>query len=280
MSDIYKKGLVDQLSGGKRSTTAASMSEPEAIPVRTVLVTGAAAGIGEGVARAFAAQGANLLLMDLDADRLTDLANELSGVAAAVEIAPIDVTQTEDVDKAVGKAVDAFGSVDVLVGAAGGHTGAKSAEQIDDDEWDRSIGLNLGSAFKCARAVIPVMKANRSGRIVFISSATGRMPTMSASSVLHYAVAKAGIMGLVRQLAVELGPFEVTVNAVAPGTTYTPRVQKFRSLESFGEIAASIPLGRVASVDDQVGPIMFLASDAARYLTGVVLDVNGGRIMS
>jgi NAD(P)-dependent dehydrogenase (short-subunit alcohol dehydrogenase family) len=113
-----------------------------------------------------------------------------------------------------------------------------------------------------------------------VSSATGRMPTTVASSVIHYAVAKAGIMGLVRQLAVELGPHGINVNAVAPGTTFTPRVERIRTRESLSGIAATIPLGRVAEIEDQVGPIAFLASPDADYLTGVVLDVNGGRIMS
>jgi 3-oxoacyl-[acyl-carrier protein] reductase len=257
-----------------------SMTDRPNSPPSTVLVTGAAAGIGEGVARAFAAQGANVVLADLDGDRLEVLAGELRGQAKAVKAARLNVTDTAGVEELVASTCDEFGSVDVLIGAAGGHAGAKPSEEVTDDEWERSLSLNLGSAFKCARAVIPIMKHQRNGRIVLISSATARMPTTVASSVVHYAVAKAGIMGLVRQLAVELGPYSVTVNGVAPGTTYTPRVERIRTIESLGGIAATVPLGRVATVEDQVGPIMFLASEAAKYVTGAVLDVNGGRIMS
>jgi NAD(P)-dependent dehydrogenase (short-subunit alcohol dehydrogenase family) len=246
---------------------------------RTVVVTGCAAGIGEGVVRRFAGAGDNVVMIDIDKDGLARLEAELTGAGTVVSV-PGDVTDAALLDDAVALAVERFGRVDVLVGAAGGHSGAQAAEEVTDETWQKSLDLNLTSAFKSARAVIPVMKQQGSGRIIMVSSATGRMPTTVASSVIHYAVAKAGIMGLVRQLAVELGPHGVTVNAVAPGTTYTPRVERIRTRESLSGIAATIPLGRVAEVEDQVGPIYFLAGADASYLTGVVLDVNGGRVMS
>jgi NAD(P)-dependent dehydrogenase (short-subunit alcohol dehydrogenase family) len=151
--------------------------------------------------------------------------------------------------------------------------------EVSDYEWDAGITLNLTSAFKAARAVIPMMKRAGAGRIIMISSASGRMPTTVAAGVCYYAASKAGLLGLTRILALELGPYGITVNAVAPGTTYTDRVARFRSIETFDRIAETIPLGRIGTVEDQVGPILFLASPAARYVTGATIDVNGGRLM-
>jgi 3-oxoacyl-[acyl-carrier protein] reductase len=246
---------------------------------RTAIVTGAATGIGEGVARALASQGWNLVLDDLDADGLASLARELDASGCEVMTSTASVTSTEDLDGMVAEALDRFGRIDGLVVAAGGHFGARPTEELTDDEWESTIALNLTGAFKTARAVIPSMKEAGSGRIVMISSATGRMPTMAAQSVSSYAAAKAGVIGFVKQLAVEMGPHQITVNAVAPGTTWTQRVQKIRTRESLDSITATVPLGRIAEIDDQVGPILFLLSDASRYMTGCVLDVTGGRIM-
>jgi NAD(P)-dependent dehydrogenase (short-subunit alcohol dehydrogenase family) len=246
---------------------------------RTAIITGAATGIGAGAARGLAAAGANIVLVDLDEDGLEREAGELEGLGARVVGVRADATDTADSTRMVEAALTSFGSVDILVTAAGGHGGAVPTEDLSDEAWEKGIALNLTSTFKSARAVIRPMKDRRYGRIIMISSGSGRMPTMSAPSVSHYAAAKTGILGLARQLAIELGPYEITVNAVAPGTTRTPRVERIRSEESLAKIAGDIPLGRVASVGDQVGPILFLASDAAGYITGATLDVNGGRLM-
>lgn len=254
------------------------MSDSSVRP-QTVLVTGGATGIGEGVSRAFCEQGATVVVADLDGEGLERLGESLRAAPGRVVGSLTDVTDSTAVDGLVSETVAAHGGIDVLVVAAGGYQGAKKAEEVTDDEWERVLLLNLTAAFKVARAVIPVMKDAGSGRIVMISSATGRMPTLAASSVVHYTAAKAGMIGLVKQLALELGPHGVTVNAVAPGTTWTPRVQRLRSPESFADITATIPLERIADVADQIGPIMFLASEAAAYMTGAVLDVNGGRLM-
>lgn len=255
------------------------MTEDASTGPKTVIVTGAATGIGEGVAREVARQGWNLVLDDLDDQGLQRVADDLAQNGTEVMTSTASVTSTDELAQMVEDVMARFGRIDGLVVAAGGHFGARPTEDLSDEEWESTIALNLTGAFKTARAVIPAMKAASGGRIVMISSATGRMPTMTAQSVSSYAAAKAGVIGFVKQLAVELGPHDITVNAVAPGTTWTQRVEKIRTRESLDTIAAAVPLGRIAEIDDQVGPIVFLLSDASRYMTGCVLDVTGGRIM-
>lgn len=246
---------------------------------RTAIVTGAAGGIGAGVAEALAERGDNVVLADLNEAGLRTLHDRI--VASGGRSLPVtmDTTSTEDSRRTVEVARSEFGGLDILVVAAGGHAGAKPTDEIPDEEWEAGISANLTGGFKIARAAIPVMKEAHYGRVVFVSSASGRTVSPTTPTVGHYAAAKAGLIGLARQLAVELGPFGITVNCVAPGTTLTPRVRRIRSDESLARIAQSVPLGRVAEVDDQVEPILFLTSDAARYITGVTLDVNGGRVM-
>jgi 3-oxoacyl-[acyl-carrier protein] reductase len=245
---------------------------------RTVIVTGAGSGIGEAAARGFVAAGYRTVLADRDLAAAMRVAGDL-GSGDNVFTVEADITSSASTRELAAATVQRFGGIDVLVNAAGGHGGGTAIEDITDEEWDRGIALNLTGAFRVAQAVVPAMKKAGRGSIVLVSSAAGRTPTTAAPGVPHYVAAKAGVIGLVKQMAVELGPFGIIVNSVAPGTTYTPRVARIRSEESFSGIAATVPLGRIATVDDQVGPIIFLASDAARYMTGTTLDVNGGRIM-
>jgi len=241
------------------------------------MVTGAAKGIGAAIARAFAREGARVALLDIDASGVEGLARELTD--AGLEALPFkaDVTAASAVRQAVGAMMALWGRLDVLVNNAGGFSVIRRTEEIPEEEWDAILRLNLTSAFLCSKAVLPIMRRQGSGRIVNLSSVVGRAGAVLVAS--HYAAAKAGILGFTRHLAREVAAEGITVNAVAPGTTATERFRALRSAEETRRLAESVPLRRVAEPDEIAACVLFLASDAARYITGATLDVNGGLLM-
>ncbi|MBI4608044.1 MAG: SDR family oxidoreductase [Candidatus Rokubacteria bacterium] len=242
---------------------------------QVVIVTGAAKGIGAAIARAFAREGARLALLDIDASGAEGVAGALAG--RQVLVCKADVTVAADVRQAVDAVVARWGRIDVLVNNAGGFAVIRRTEDIPDEEWDAILRFNLTSVFLCSKAVVPVMKRQRSGRIVNLSSTVGRAGAVTVTS--HYAAAKAGVLGFTRHLARELGPDGITVNAVAPGTVGTERWHALRTEEEKRKIAESVPLRRVSAPEEIAEAVLFLASDAARYITGATLDVNGGLVM-
>lgn len=245
---------------------------------RRALITGAAGGIAQSTARAFAREGADLLLTDLKAEVLAPLVEELRGLGVSVLTHAADLTKRSEVSALVDAGQENLGGLEILVTCAGGYNAYANFEQIDEAEWDRIIELNLKTVFLCCSAVIAPMKHAGWGRIINLGSLAGRS-TSAGSSPAHYATAKAGVSMLTQYIAKDLAPFGITANTVAPGTTITERVRNVLTDEKEAKFTAMTPVGRLAEPQDISDVITFLASDDSRYITGATLDVNGGRLM-
>lgn len=234
---------------------------------RTVIVTGAAQGIGLGIAGHFLAAGANLVALDLNEDSLRSAWPERSGRTLAL---PIDVTEPAAVNRAVDATLETFGSVDVVVNNAG-ITRDTVVWKMTDEAWTRVLDVHLTGAFNLTRAVIPHMRQAGRGRIINVTSYTGMHGNIGQA---NYAAAKAGIIGFTKTVAKEVARFGITVNAVSPNAE-TPMVASIPAAKK-AELTALVPMGRFAEVAEIVPGITFLASDEAAYITGVVLPIDGG----
>lgn len=246
---------------------------------RKALVTGAASGIGLAVARRLAAEGAAVALLDVERARLEAASAELGRPALAT---PADVRSVVEVREAVGAAASAFGGLDTLVACAG-VIHVKELADVREEEWDRTLDINLKGAFLCCQAAAPALRASSRGRIVMISSDAGKrgVPLLHA-----YSASKFGLIGLAQALAAELAP-EVTVNCVCP--VGVPTTGMGRQLlawkggrsgkgdeEVLAGIARNLPMGRNATEADIADAVSFLVSDSASFITGVAIDVDGG----
>ena len=244
---------------------------------RVVVVTGGAQGIGATTARAFAAQKARVAVLDIDGAGAKKVADAIAGGGGKASAIHVDVTDEQSVARAIEAVVSEFGRLDVLINCAGGYSRLATVEDMPVEEWDSTIALNLRSVFLVSRAAIPHLKRSKAGRIINVSSISGRQVTVASSPA--YGSAKAAVIQLTRFLAQQLGPAGITANAIAPITTLTPRVAALRSEAEVERIASLVPLKRLAEPEDHAQAMLFLASDAAAYLNGITLDVNGGRVM-
>lgn len=242
------------------------------------VVTGAASDIGIGRATAVALTHAKhrLALLDVDKEQLAEteaLCRSLGGDAIAIHS---DMADTESVDRAVAEVVSRFGQIDSLVANAG-IARRRSFTDLRDSDWDEMLNVNLGGVWRCARAVLPTMRARGFGRIVAVSSLMGS--PWGWPNHVHYSASKAGIEGLIRSLAVEIGPNNVNVNGVAPGFVRTN--QSLDAVNSGGDLGmrrslAYVPLRRIGEPSEIADVIAFLCSSASRYITGQTILVDGG----
>jgi 3-oxoacyl-[acyl-carrier protein] reductase len=243
---------------------------------KLAVVTGGASGIGLAVAERLTRDDFNVVILDINEEGGNQVAADIQARGKQATFIRLDVTREADVRKTFQKIISEHRRLDVLVNVAGGSLHRHKIEDFPLDHWRAVIDVNLTSTFLCCRAVTGLMKSQKSGVIVNISSDIGFSGDATRSA---YAAAKAGIVGFSKTLALELAPFGVRANAVAPGRIATKRVRATYSDAEWEAAAKRIPLGHAGQPEDVAEAVAFLASDSSRHMTGQTLHVNGGRIM-
>lgn len=248
---------------------------------QTVIVTGAAHGFGRAIALGFAGLGARVVACDIVEGELRETGRVASEQGTPIDVRPLDVANRDAVHRTAREVLESHGRIDVLVNDAGGVLGqvGRPLEDVSESDWRAIVAVNLDGAFYCSQAVAPAMKAARYGRIINISSGAGL--GVSLTGIQAYASAKAGQIGLTRQLAHELGPWGITVNCIAPGFVRSnPTTEK--QWQSYGEagqrrLVERIALRRLGTPDDIVHGVLFFASGHAGWVTGQTLAIDGGK---
>ena len=242
---------------------------------KVAIVTGAAGGFGEGIARLFVAEGARVLLVDLDLAKAQKLAAELGETTRAQRC---DVADGNDVRAAVQACVDAFGAPDIVVNNAGTTHRNQPMLDVDEATFDRVFNVNVKSIYHMTQAVLPLMRKRRSGSIINIGSTAGIRPR---PGLTWYNASKGAVNLMSKSMAAELGPDNIRVNVVCPVMGATGLIEQFLGVadtpESRAKIVAGIPLGRMSTPQDVANATLYLASDSSAFITGVELPVDGGR---
>jgi 3-oxoacyl-[acyl-carrier protein] reductase len=242
---------------------------------RVAIITGAARGIGKAIALTFVREGAKIVLVDVDKERLETLKNEIKKNRREVMTLSCDITKSPEVQAMVNQVKRAFGRIDILVNNAG-IIRRGTIETVTEEDWDRVIEVNLKGTFNCCKAVVDSMKKQSYGKIVNVSSIAGKMGDITSAP--GYGPSKAGVDALTKTLARQLAPYGINVNAVSPHAIETEMSAQW-SEERRKEIIASIPLGRLGKPEDVAEAVLFLVSEEASFITGEILDVNGGALM-
>jgi 3-oxoacyl-[acyl-carrier protein] reductase len=239
---------------------------------KVALITGASKGIGRAIAIAYAKEGASLVINGRNLVDLKKVEEEISAIGRDVLALPADVTVHRQVKEMFAEGVKRFGRVDILVNNAG-KMFFGSIEEISEEEWDEALQANLKGDFLCSREAVPLMKKNHRGSIINLSSTAGK----SAGTItgVNYAVAKAGIMYLSKRMAHDLAKYGITVNCISPGPVDTAMSRSFDP-SILSSAVKAIPLGRIGQPEDVAKLAVFLGSDDASYITGEVIDINGG----
>lgn len=249
---------------------------------KNAIVTGGARGMGFAIAKALYHEGARVALLDIDEKGVNEAAHDLALESGRTLGRRVDITQRGEVFQFVKEIKDLWGSIDILVNNAGGALNTPHLlEKIEDQDWNLVLDVNLKGAFLCCQAVIPEMVKQGGGTIINMSALAGHWRASLAG--VQYTSAKAGVEGLTRQLAYDWGKHGVRVNAVAPTVTLTgERIQGLwdeKGEEEKKKVLSAIPLGRLGTPEDVASVVVFLASNESSYITGITIDVNGGRYL-
>jgi 3-oxoacyl-[acyl-carrier protein] reductase len=248
----------------------------ESLAGKVAIITGAGRGIGARIAKTFAENGVKLILNDVIADSVDVLAQEITISGGQAIPFKGDVSCEEDVTAMVKFALREFATVHIMVNNAGILRPTR-IENISTEEYDLVVNISMKSCFLCSREVIAIMKKQKWGRIINMSSSAGR--SVSTLGGCHYTAAKAGVLGLTRAIAKEVAPFNITVNAICPGLIDTEMVRHDVTPERLRRYLDSFPIPRLGTPEEVAQTFLFLASEEAAYITGASIDINGGDLM-
>jgi 3-oxoacyl-[acyl-carrier protein] reductase len=243
---------------------------------RVAVITGAANGVGWGIAKVLAGENARVVLVDVDAEAARRAAAELIESGHDALAVQADVVDRSELDAMAAQVLEHYGRIDILAANAGIYQPAVPLDAMQDADWDRVMAINVKGVVHSIQACLPAMRRESYGRVVVTSSITG--PIVGAPSLSHYAASKAALLGLVRSAALEFVSDGITVNAVMPGNVRTPGIEAFDA-EFVQGMIDSIPMKRLAEPEDVGWAVRFLASDEAGYITGQTIVIDGGQVL-
>lgn len=244
---------------------------------RVAMVTGGASGIGRAIALRFAQEGADIVIADIDLPKASSVVKEVESLGRKALALKVDVSQFSEVGRVVSQAIAQFGRIDILVNDAG-VTGKSLLPEMTEEEWDRVLDINLKGCFNCSLFVSREMIKQKRGKIISISSVAAYT---NRPGQVAYATAKGGVSAFTRAVAMDLAAYHINVNAIAPGSTQTALLTPVAGgEEGIKRRIAKIPLGRLAKTEDIAAAALFLASEDANHVTGAVLFVDGGEVIS